>query len=84
MHTGVTVYPYSNYRAGMNMYTSGYANRSTSLSSSAGNVTQNSTGRVSTGLISEVVYREDQPCSLNFCCCRYYNSLVSSRAGSFG
>ncbi len=61
MHTGVTVYPYSNYRAGMNMYTSGYANRSTSLSSSAGNVTQNSTGRVSTGLISEVVYREDQP-----------------------
>ncbi|RDT62854.1 cell division inhibitor SulA, partial [Klebsiella pneumoniae] len=23
MHTGVTVYPYSNYRAGMIMYTSG-------------------------------------------------------------
>ena len=61
MHTGVTVYPYSNYRAGMNMYTSGYANRSTSLSSTAGNVAQKSVGRDSTGLISEVVYREDQP-----------------------
>ncbi len=61
MHTGVTVYPYSNYRAGMNMHTSGYANRSTSLSSTAGNVAQNSVERVSTGLISEVVYREDQP-----------------------
>jgi cell division inhibitor SulA len=55
MHTGVTVYSYSNYRAGMNMYTSGYANRSTSLSSTAGNVAQNSVERVSTGLISEVV-----------------------------
>jgi cell division inhibitor SulA len=31
------------------------------LSSTAGNVAQNSVGRVSTGLISEVVYREDQP-----------------------
>ena len=60
-HTGVTVYPYSNYRAGMNMHTSGYANRATSLSSAAGNVAQNSVERVSTGLISEVVYREDQP-----------------------
>lgn len=61
MHTGVTVYPYSNHRAGMNMYTSGYANRSTSLSFTAGNVAQKSVGRDSTGLISEVVYREDQP-----------------------
>lgn len=61
MHTGVTVYPYSNYRAGMNMHTSGYANRAISLSSAAGNVAQNSVERVSTGLISEVVYREDQP-----------------------
>ncbi len=61
MHTGVTVYPYSNYRAGMNMYTSGYANRSTSLSSTAGTVAQNTVGGASTGLISEVVYREDQP-----------------------
>lgn len=63
MHTGVTVYPYSNYRAGMNMYTSGYANRSTPLSSTTGtgSATQNSVERVSTGLISEVVYREDQP-----------------------
>jgi cell division inhibitor SulA len=31
------------------------------LSSTAGNVAQNSVERVSTGLISEVVYREDQP-----------------------
>lgn len=61
MHTGVTVYPYSNYRAGMNMYTSGYANHLTPSTSAAGNAAQNSIGRVSTGLISEVVYREDQP-----------------------
>lgn len=45
----------------MNMYTSGYANRSTSLSSTAGNTAKKSVGSVSTGLISEVVYREDQP-----------------------
>ena len=43
------------------MYTSGYANRSTSLSSTAGTVAHNTVGGVSTGLISEVVYREDQP-----------------------
>lgn len=61
MHTGVTVYPYSNYRAGMNMYTSGYANHLTPSTSAAGNAAQNSIGRESTGLISEVVYREDQP-----------------------
>ena len=59
--TGVTVYPYSNYRAGSIMFSSGYANRSTSFASSAGNSTHNSTARVSTGLISEVLYREDQP-----------------------
>ena len=45
----------------MNMYTSGYANRSTSLSSTAGTAAHNTVGGVSTGLISEVVYREDQP-----------------------
>lgn len=61
MHTGVTVYPYSNYRAGMIMYTSGYANHLTPSTSAAGNAAQNSIGRESTGLISEVVYREDQP-----------------------
>ncbi|MEG1350742.1 MAG: SOS-induced cell division inhibitor SulA [Hafnia sp.] len=43
------------------MYSSGYANRSTSLSSSAGNNALNSAANVSTGLISEVLYREDQP-----------------------
>ncbi|MFY9995453.1 MAG: SOS-induced cell division inhibitor SulA [Leclercia sp.] len=43
------------------MFSSGYANRSTSFASSAGNSTLNSTARVSTGLISEVLYREDQP-----------------------
>ena len=51
MHTGVTVYPYSNYRAGMNMYTSGYANRSTSLSSTAGTVAQNTVGVLRRGLL---------------------------------
>lgn len=40
----------------MIMYTSGYANRSTAFSSSAG-----CAGYPSTGLISEVIYREDQP-----------------------
>src|SRR5690606_26410238 len=59
--TGVTVYSYSNYRAGMIMHTSNYANRLTSFSSSAGNSAQKTSGRVSTGLISEIVYREDQP-----------------------
>ncbi|MCU6670951.1 cell division inhibitor SulA [Enterobacteriaceae bacterium H4N4] len=43
------------------MFTSGYANRSTSFASSTGNSTLNSTAPVSTGLISEVLYREDQP-----------------------
>lgn len=43
------------------MYTSDYANRSTSFSSSTGTGTHNSAERVSTGMISEVVYREDQP-----------------------
>lgn len=45
----------------MIMHTSDYANRLTSFSSSAGNGAQKTAGRVSTGLISEVVYREDQP-----------------------
>ena len=45
----------------MNMYTSGYANHLTPSTSAAGNAAQNSIGRESTGLISEVVYREDQP-----------------------
>lgn len=61
MHTGVTVYPYSNYRAGLIMHTSDYANRSSSFSSTAGNIARTTAERVSTGLISEVVYREDQP-----------------------
>lgn len=45
----------------MIMHTSSYANRSTSFSSSAGNGSQKAPERVSAGLISEVVYREDQP-----------------------
>ncbi len=59
--TGVTVYPYSNYRAGLIMYSSGYANRSTTFSTSAGKSAMNSAAQMSTGLISEVLYREDQP-----------------------
>ena len=61
MHTGVTVYPYSNYRAGMNMHTSGYANRSSSFSSTSSNIARVSSENATAGLISEVVYREDQP-----------------------
>lgn len=45
----------------MIMHTSGYANRLTSFTSSAGNGAQKTAGHVATGLISEVVYREDQP-----------------------
>ncbi len=46
----------------MIMYTSDYANRSTPFSSFAHKTAQNNaTPQVSTGLISEVVYREDQP-----------------------
>jgi cell division inhibitor SulA len=43
------------------MYSSGYANRSTFFSASAGKSALNSNARVSTGMISEVLYREDQP-----------------------
>lgn len=43
------------------MYTSGYANRSPSYSSTSNTMARTSSERVSTGLISEVVYREDQP-----------------------
>ncbi|MFK3709925.1 MULTISPECIES: SOS-induced cell division inhibitor SulA [Leclercia] len=44
------------------MYSSGYANRSTTFSSSAGKSARSSAAAyMSTGLISEVLYREDQP-----------------------
>ncbi|EGT4255285.1 cell division inhibitor SulA [Citrobacter amalonaticus] len=43
------------------MYTSGYANRSPSHSSTSNTMARVSSEKVSTGLISEVVYREDQP-----------------------
>lgn len=43
------------------MYTSGYANRSPSFSSTSNTLARVSSEKVSTGLISEVVYREDQP-----------------------
>ena len=43
------------------MYTSGYANRSPSFSSTSNTMARVSSENVSTGLISEVVYREDQP-----------------------
>ncbi|WP_336218666.1 SOS-induced cell division inhibitor SulA [Citrobacter amalonaticus] len=43
------------------MYTSGYANRSSSFSSQSNNIARVSSEKVSAGLISEVVYREDQP-----------------------
>ena len=43
------------------MHSSGYANRTTAFASSAGTNVMNSSARLSTGLISEVLYREDQP-----------------------
>ncbi|MFW0974747.1 SOS-induced cell division inhibitor SulA [Leclercia pneumoniae] len=43
------------------MYSSGYPNRTTSFTSTAGNSAMTSSARPSTGLISEVLYREDQP-----------------------
>lgn len=43
------------------MYTSGYANRSPLFSSTSNTMPRVSSEKVSTGLISEVVYREDQP-----------------------
>ncbi|MGP3592984.1 SOS-induced cell division inhibitor SulA [Vagococcus sp. WN89Y] len=43
------------------MYTSGYANRSTTFASAHNSLTRGDNTRVATGLISEVVYREDQP-----------------------
>lgn len=43
------------------MYSSGYANRSTTFSSSAGKSARSSAAYMATGLISEVLYREDQP-----------------------
>ena len=43
------------------MYTSGYANRSSLFSSTAGSIARVSSENTTAGLISEVVYREDQP-----------------------
>ncbi|MBE1849489.1 cell division inhibitor SulA, partial [Escherichia coli] len=43
------------------MYTSGYAHRSSSFSSTASKIARVSTENTTAGLISEVVYREDQP-----------------------
>ncbi|STG69296.1 SOS cell division inhibitor [Escherichia coli] len=43
------------------MYTSGYAHRSSSFSSAASKIARVSTENTTAGLISEVVYREDQP-----------------------
>jgi len=43
------------------MYASGFANRSSQYTSFAGNRTQVNAPAAATGLISEVVYREDQP-----------------------
>ena len=43
------------------MYTSGYAHRDSSFSSTASKIARVSTENTTAGLISEVVYREDQP-----------------------
>ncbi|MGG7447958.1 SOS-induced cell division inhibitor SulA [Kosakonia oryzendophytica] len=43
------------------MYTSGYANRSTKLASTLSTANRAESTDVAAGLISEVVYREDQP-----------------------
>ena len=43
------------------MYTSGYANRSSSFSTAVNNTARVATTNTTAGFISEVVYREDQP-----------------------
>ena len=43
------------------MYTSGYANRSSSFSSASSSIARVLAENATAGLISEVVYREDQP-----------------------
>ncbi|AGN87996.1 MULTISPECIES: SOS-induced cell division inhibitor SulA [Enterobacteriaceae] len=43
------------------MYTSGYANRSTTLASTLNKLNHVEPSSITTGLISEMVYREDQP-----------------------
>ena len=43
------------------MYTAGYAHRDSSFSSTASKIARVSTENTTAGLISEVVYREDQP-----------------------
>ncbi|POT57873.1 cell division inhibitor SulA [Citrobacter amalonaticus] len=43
------------------MYTSGYAHRSSAFSSTSNSMASASSENASAGLISEVVYREDQP-----------------------
>lgn len=43
------------------MYTSGYAHRSSLFSSATSKIARVSTENTTAGLISEVVYREDQP-----------------------
>ncbi|VDZ79691.1 cell division inhibitor [Salmonella bongori] len=43
------------------MYTSGYANRSSSFPTTTHNAARATTENVAAGLVSEVVYREDQP-----------------------
>ncbi|VFS75191.1 cell division inhibitor [Salmonella enterica subsp. diarizonae] len=43
------------------MYTSGYANRSSSFSTTPHNTARAATENAAAGLVSEVVYHEDQP-----------------------
>ncbi|AMO48838.1 Cell division inhibitor sulA [Enterobacter sp. FY-07] len=59
--SNATVCLYSNHRAGLIMYTSGYANRSTKLASTLSTANRADSTDAAAGLITEVVYREDQP-----------------------
>ncbi len=43
------------------MHTSGYANRSKTSASAINKLNQSESNTLATGLISEVVYHEDQP-----------------------
>ncbi len=43
------------------MYTSGYANRSSSFPTTTHNAARTATENAAAGLVSEVVYHEDQP-----------------------
>jgi cell division inhibitor SulA len=66
------------------MFTSAHANRSSLTSASVRRPSHDVAEQPASGLISEIVYREDQPMMTHYSCYLYYSSLASSLAGSSG